>query len=162
MARDRVVGQDLDRAYSSLDDTEFQLGAEAEDEIGNEYVFLEYERLHGSLEGVEGLFGVGCDSAYDRFHATCDSNNADAVRNDPKGQFQAQLDHGQFGWAQKKGINRKAITTDGSVAQGNQIMVSTGTRGVATPVTTLQKAVGTALEANTSTTLAAGTVYLDI
>jgi len=155
----RVVGQQLDAAYT--DEGLFQLGAEAEDERGNEYVFLQYEKL-GELEGVEGLFGVGCDSEYNVFFSTCDTDDGDAIRNDPKGQFQAQLDHGELGWAQRRGYNRKAITTDGTVTQGVQIMVAGQIRGVATPLTYLQKPVGTARENNTEFTLAPGTVYLDI
>jgi len=158
MALQRVMGHELDKIYTDKD--EFQLGAECEDEQGNVYVFVEYDAL--AAVGVAGLFAVGCDSAYRRFVATCDSTHADAVRNDPKGQLQAALTDGTYGWAQKKGYNRKAIVTDGSAVQGLQLMVSAGTRGVLTALTSNNKPVGTTRLTDTGTALAIGSVYLDM
>jgi len=157
MPKQRVVGHELDKIYTDLN--EFQLGAEAEDLQGNEYVFVEYEAL--SAAATEGMLGVGLDSSYRRYVTSADSTDSEAIRNDPKGQYQAALTDGTFGWMQKKGYNRKAIPTDGTVQKDRQIMVSNATRGVATILATNNKPCGSAIENDVSTSIAAGRVYLD-
>ena len=157
MPKQRMVGQELDKIYT--DTGEFQLGAEAEDLVGNEYIFVEYKAL--SDDATEGMLAAGLDSAYRRYVVTADTTHGDAIRNDPRGQFQAALTDETFGWLQKKGYNRKAIPTDGTVQKDRQIMVSNATRGVATILSTNNKPCGTSIENDVSTSIAAGSVYLD-
>ena len=155
----KVVGQELDVAYT--DELKYALGAKSEDDQGRKFVFLKYTKL-GSLQGVAGLMAVACDSAYNDWEATCDSDNADAVPSIPYGQFQAQLDDDEMGWAQYAGWNRKAVTTDGNVVQGNELIVSSSVRGTLVTKGTHRASAGTAAAADSGTTLAAGTVFLQI
>lgn len=156
----RIVGHELDKIYDA-DDEQFNLGDVVEDGFGRKYVFVQYESLSGS-DGAAGLGCCDCDSAYDHWVVTCDSNHADAIPSIPRGQLQAALTNGKQGFSQFAGPSRKAATTDGSVAQGDELMLSSATRGVLTPKNTHRASFGTAKAADSTTTLAAGNMVLQI
>ena len=159
MPKSRVVGHDLDKIYT--DEWDFQLGAEVEDEQGRVYVFIRYQDL-SSADGEAGLMVVSCDTDYAHYDATCDSDNAEAVESVPFGQLQAALTDGDMGFAQKRGYNRLAGTTGGSVAHSDELAVSGAARGTLLTKVSHQGSVGAALEADTGTVLAAGEIYFNI
>lgn len=159
MPKSRVVGHIINKVYTDEDD--FQLGAEVEDEQGRVYVLIKYQNLSGG-DGVAGLFVVACDTNYNHFDATCDSEHANAVESIPYGQLQSAPADGEMAFAQKRGWNRLAITTDGNVAHSSEVAVSGAARGVLLPKASHQGSVGAAAVADTATALAIGSVYLNI
>jgi len=159
MPKSRVTGHVLTKRYTDLLD--FQLGAEVEDEAGNVYVFIRYQNLGGG-NGAAGLFVVACDTAYANYDATADSDHADAVESIVYGQLQAALQDAEMGFAQKRGWNVQAATTGGSVSHSDELAVSGATRGILITKASHQGSVGAAADADSGTTLAAGTVYLNI
>lgn len=158
----KVVNAELDTIYD--DGNDFALGSEYEDESGRVYVFVKYNDGDGNVAGAAGLLVVGLDSAFPEFEVTADLNSATvpALVNLPRGFLQAALTLGKFGWAQKKGRNRKAITTDGSVDQGEALVPTTGDGTVAGTASAAINDVGIALETDSGTTLAAGYAFINI
>lgn len=157
----KVVGAQLDKIYlDSVEEREFQFGAEYEDEMGRTYVYARYQDLAGGA-ATAGLYAVGCDSAYDYWDLTCDSNHADGNDADPRGQIQAALTDGTCGFFQTGGRNRLPVTTDGSVNQDDELVVSGAARGVLVTKGSHKTSVGVARASDgAGTTLAAGEVAI--
>jgi len=149
---------DLDKVYT--DQREFFLGQEVEIH-GRVYVFVRVQVMAQSeVTPSDALWAVHLDSAYDHWDVTCDSNHADALCDLPAGQLQAAPSDGEMCFAQKRGFNRKAVTTDGTAAQDEKVAVSSTTPGVLWDQSATDTlAVGTPTEADTDTELAAGKIY---
>ncbi len=163
MARIPFENVDLDKIYD--DDFTFPYGAECEDTMSREYVYVKFNAGDGAASAAAGQMLVGLDSAYDPYEVTNDPNSSTikAVLNDPKGFAQAAFTDGKCGWAQKKGYNRQTITTDGSVAQGELLMPHATTTGAVDTHDAAAKAdIGVALEDDTSTSLTAGQAFINI
>jgi len=152
----QIRDADLDKAYT--DQHKFYLGQEVEFENGV-YVFVRYNDLSGSGSS-DSLWAVQLDSAYDTFEVSCDSDHADACCNLPMGHLQAEPSDGEYCFAQKRGWNRKAVTTDGAAVQDQNVSVSDSTRGVLEDQQGTENLnVGTPAEDDDDDELAAGKVY---
>lgn len=150
----------LDAAYTRQ---EFGLGSRIKFDDGREYVFCLFNAGDGAASASAGQIAVLLDSAYSRFEVTNDVNSSTiaAINSAPVGIFLATIADGEYCWIQAKGKNKSAMTTDGDVAQGERLMVhATTTGGVDTHDDTSKPIVGVALEADSGTSLAAGTVEL--
>lgn len=160
-----IIGNaDLDKIY---DKAEFPLGGVALDGNGSRYRFLKYNEGDGAVDAVAGYLGVGLDSAYEPFEATCDydSSSIPAIANRVMGFAQAAFTDGKFGFWQTYGPNRKDITTDNAVTQGQNLMKHATTDGGTDSHTGDPAIIGTALEADgttTSTILDAGQAFINI
>jgi len=160
----------LDDIYD--DDSQYPLGAETEDETGREYVFVKFNKGVGNVTCVKGMLLYGLDSVYPAFEATPDGNSTGgspvtiAIPNRPIGLAQAVLTDGKYGWAQKTGLNRQIVYTDGSITQGMILFGTTddGTvSGHANPGNATYTIVGTALEAdNASNQIPIGQAFINI
>jgi len=167
MARIPFHDANLDKIYTNR---EFPLGAITEDEMGREYVFVKYDNDPSSdsttQDGVAGYLACGLTSSFARYVVTCDFADAAVLLNDPKGFLQAALTDGTYGWAQKTGVNRKAMLTGGGVASGEVIIALSGTDGavdgVANPAAATQTICGIALAADSGTAQAIGSVDIRI
>ncbi|MHA1949158.1 MAG: hypothetical protein ACW99G_01620 [Candidatus Thorarchaeota archaeon] len=159
----KVTGAQVGKAYKdTVDDREFELGAEYEDESGRVFAFLRYQNLSGG-NSVAGLWAVGCDTAYNYYDVTCDSNHADGNDNDPRGQCQAVLEDGECGFFQKNGKSRQVTTTDGNVNQDVPLQVSGAARGILIPATAGTAQVGVSRASDgAGTSLAAGYVAIGL
>jgi len=147
---------DLEKVYT--DQREFFLGQEVELH-GLVFIFVRVQVV-GQTTPSDSLWAVHLDSAYPHFDVTCDTDHADALCDLPIGQLQAAPSDGEMCFAQKKGWNRKAVTTDGSAAQDQKVAVSDTTPGVLWDQSgTDTLAVGTPTEDDTGTELAAGKIY---
>lgn len=147
--------------YLNIDSTvnqenaEFELGALGSDD--GEKTLFEYIKFNDgddAMAAVAGHLVVGLDAGYPDGEATNDPNSATikAITQHPKGLLQAVLTDGYFGWAQCWGRNRKAIITDGNVAQGERLMPhATTTGGVDTHSAGAVADIGVALEADGTT-----------
>lgn len=152
----RIVGAQITKAYEDrIDDQEFQLGAEYEDDMCRKYVFARYQDL-GEGDSIAGRWAVGCDTAYGYWDVTIDSDHVDANENDPRGQCMAVLSDGQCGFFQKSGRNLLVAVTDTTVTQNIQVMIAAQGRGVLTPLTVNRTPVGRSRAADTGTALAIG------
>lgn len=157
-----VTGQEIDEAYT--DTKRFRPGTKALDENGNKYIFIKYNKGDGSEAGTSGRHVCGLDTGHDRFEATADSNSSTipALINLPFGQLQPTLADEEYGFSHYYGYSRKATITNGSVAQGNRLILVSTAAGAVGPLTGNAAQVGTALETDSGTALAAGEVFLDI
>ena len=152
----QIRAYDIEKVYT--DQRKFYLGEEVEFENGV-YIFLLYNDLSGS-GCSDALWAVQLDSAYQHYEVSCDSDDADACCDLPMGQPQSEPDDGEYFFAQKKGWNRKAVTTDGTAEQDANVSVTDGARGILVDqenTNTLN--VGTPAEDDTDTELGVGTVY---
>ena len=150
----------FDAAYTRQ---EFPLGHREKMDDGREYVFCKYNAGDGAADASAGQIGVLLDSAYSRSEVTNDVNSATiaAINATPVGIFLGTISDGEYCWLQARGKNKEAMTTDGDVAQGDRLMVhATTTGGVDTHDDTSKPLVGVALEDDSGTSLAAGTVDL--
>ena len=141
----------------------FYLGQLVEDQMGNVFEFVKYNAGDGAVTGTAGHITVGLDSAYPDGEVTADVNSATiaAILQDARGILMAALTDGSYGFIQKEGRNRIAMLSDGSVAQGELLMVHATTTGcVDTHDAAAKTVVGIALEADSGTALAVGTVRL--
>ncbi len=157
-----VVGAVLNKAYTTAQDLQkFRHGQLAYDEMGNEFVFIKYYEGSGSVAGTAGLFVALADSTKESWEATADLNDTDVLNNRPVGQLQATLADGESGFAQKKGLNKIAVTTDGSVAKNSVCCLTTGDGTIQAWSTGQRATVGTAREDDSSTALAIGRLFID-
>ena len=122
----QIRAADIEKVYT--DQRKFYLGEEVEFENGV-YRFLKYRDLSGSGSS-DSLWAVQLDSAYGHFEVSCDTDHADAINDLPMGHLQAEPDDGEYCFGQKKGWNRKVVTTDGSVEEDANVSVSATVRGV--------------------------------
>jgi len=158
----QVVGAELTRAYSTLEVHKFRPGHIYFDEMGNPHIFIKYDSGSGTVAGTAGLFVCQQDSGFSRWDVTADFDDADAIRDLPVGQLRATLADNEYGFAQCKGVNRVAITTDGSIAQGSiGILTAAGDGTIRAWATGLAIPCGVALVVDISTALAIGGFYID-
>jgi len=151
----QIRAYDIEKVYT--DTRKFYLGEEVEFETGV-YIFLLYNDLSGEGSS-DALWAVQLDSAYGHFEVSCDSDHADACCDLPMGQPQSTPGDGEYFFAQKKGWNRKAVTTGGDAEQDANVSVTDLARGVLVDQEgTNTRNVGTPAEDDTGTELAAGTV----
>ena len=152
-----VVGAELTRAYTSVDQQKFRLGHVYFDEMGNPHVFVKYDSGSGTVAGTAGLFVCQQDSDFQRFDVTADLDDADAIRDLPVGQLRATLANDEYGFVQCGGLNTIAITTDGSIAQGSiGILTAAGDGTIRAWASGLAIPCGVALVVDVSTALAIG------
>lgn len=156
-----VVGAEIERAYTSGEAQKFRMGQVYYDESGCPHVFVKYDEGSGSVAGTAGLFVCQQDNGLQRWDVTCDLDDADAIVDLPVGQLRATLADGEYGFAQCKGLNKVAITTDGSVAQGNACVLTTGDGTIQAWASGQRVPCGVALAADSSTTLAIGAFFID-
>jgi hypothetical protein len=156
-----VINVDLDGIDTVR---QFALGAKHVDSQNRIFRYGKYNEGDGAVDAVAGYLGLGLDSAYPDWEITCDysSTTVPAIANSPKGFAQAAFTDGTFGWWQTKGRNRKAILTDNVITQGLLLMKHATTDGGVDAATGTVKYLGTALEADSGTALAAGTVEIDL
>lgn len=159
---DLVLGFELEEV---LRDTKlYPLGARAKDANGNLFILVLYNEGDGADAGTQGHLVCLLDTEFGPFEVTADMNSAaiPALRNRPMGQLQVTLADGERGWAQYKGYNRQDMISDGSVAQGERIMLHATTTGGCDTAAGVAAQIGTALEDDGAAALTAGQVYLDI
>ena len=157
-----VVGADLSKAYTIAQDLrKFRHGQKYFDEMGNEFIFIKYYEGDGSVAGTAGLFVALADSSKETFEATADLNDADVLVNKPAGQLQATLADEESGFAQCKGLNKIAATTDGTVAKDSPCVLTAGDGTIQAWASGQRVTLGTAREADSGTALAIGNLYID-
>jgi len=159
----KIVGAIIDKAYTESPDNDFRLGDWYEDEMGREYVYARYQELGGGGDSAAGLMAGACDTAYNYWDVSCDTNHADCNHEDPVGQCQAVLADGECGFFQRTGPNRLAATTGGSVTKGDELALTSGARGTVVTKAAHDSSVGTARETDDATPeLTAGKMALSI
>lgn len=141
----------IDELYDNTD--QYPLGAETRDSDGREFVFVKFNNGDGDVVCVKGMILYGLDSAYPDFECTPDGNSATvpAILNKPIGFAQVVFTQGKCGWAQRTGLNRQIVYTDGSITQGMILFGTTGdgtVSGHANPGSATYTIVGVALEAD--------------
>lgn len=161
-----VDNADVTRIYPSTQDL-FKPGDKTR--LGDaEFIFIKYNDGDGTVTGVAGglVYAVGtATTGQTAYEATMDvsSSTIVAIPQAPLGVLQAALTDGAYGWAQFKGLGLQDITTDGGVAVGERLMPHASTDGgFDTHSAGAVADVGVALEADSSTTLAAGKYILQI
>lgn len=160
MARTFVTGAKLTEAYDP-DTNEFNYGDRFKDD-DCEFILCLFNNGTGNENAAAGQMLAGMDSAYSHYEGTNDLDDGDAVLNRPYGQMMAAPSDAEGVWCQYKGPTRNALTTDGNVAEGNNmILVNTGV-GTVGPAAGVVTHVGVALAADSGTTLAAGSAVLNI
>jgi hypothetical protein len=159
---DLVLGFELEQVVT--DTRLYPLGARAQDANGNMFILVQYSQGDGAEAGTQGHLVCLLDTAFGPFEVTADMDSAviPALRNRPMGQLQATLADGERGWAQYKGYNRQAMVSDGSVAQGERLMLHATTAGGCDTAAGGAAEIGTALENDGAAALSAGQVYIDI
>jgi hypothetical protein len=158
----RIVGAIITKAYIESPDNDFRFGDWYEDEMGREYVYARYQNLGGGVS-VAGLMAAALDTAYNYWDVSCDTTHADCNHEDPVGQCQAELAHGECGFFQRTGPNRLAATTGGSVTKGDELVISSAARGVVITKAAHSSSIGTARETDDATPeLTAGEMALSI
>jgi len=98
-----------------------------------------------------------------QYEVTNDRSGGTSDNNKPAGLAVQAITDGDFGWIQIQGISQAAITTDGSVAADEPLIAHATTDGGADSGANTDNPnifFGYALDADTSTTLAAGLVIL--
>jgi hypothetical protein len=165
MAKIVMQNVDIDRIY---DNSHFPLGTECEDVSRNEYIFIKYNEGDNHIAGQPGYLVVGLGAGYNEYEATADlgSITIPSIRNKAYGFLQASLTHGKYGWAQIKGFNRKAITTDGSITSNGYLYVAASGSGLVSSTYDLSSnsvtAVGVARDSDSGTTLGVGMAFIGI
>jgi hypothetical protein len=161
-----VTNADLDKIYT---ERKFELGARSRDEQAREFIFVKYESDPSAdstaVVGAAGLLALGLTSSFLEYECTCDQADAACLENRPMGFLQAALADGNFGWAQYKGKNRKAITTGGGVDAAGELLFALGNGtvdGGTGPANCTYTSVGVALAVDSGTTLAVGSVDINI
>lgn len=163
-----LKNQDLTKIY---DDEQFTLG-EVVEVNQKKYRFVKYNSGAGPVDGVAGqvVYYVGTGTTgMVPFEVTMDydSNAAGTAITCPNavaGFLQAALTDGKYGFVQITGRNAIAALTDGNVAAGNRVSIGT-TDGQIIPLadaTPPLETIGTALAADSSTSLAAGNLMIKI
>ena len=144
------------------DNADFPLGAEVQ--YGDKkYQFVKYNAGDEPQVGVAGYVAIGLDSAYSPHEVTCDWNSStiNAVLERPKGILMAALTDGKYGWIQKTGLNDVAmLSPEEDIAQDEELMVHATTNGGVDKHTGDPIIIGVALENDSGTALAIGTVEL--
>jgi hypothetical protein len=156
-----VVGAEISRAYSSGEAQKFRLGQLYYDETGCPHVFVKYDQGSGAVAGTAGLFVCQQDNGFQRFVVTCDFDDADVIVNLPSGQLRATLAHNEYGFAQCKGLNKIAVTTDGTATQGGVLIPTTGDGTLALWASGQRIPAGVALVVDSGTTLAIGGMFIN-
>ncbi len=157
-----VVGADLSKVYTIAQDLrKFRHGQKYFDEAGREFIFIKYYEGSGSVAGTAGLFVALADSNKETYEATADLNDTYVLNNMPVGQLQATLADEESGFAQCRGKNRLAVTTDGSVAKNSVCCLTTGDGTIQAWATGQRQSLGIAREDDSSTALAIGNLYID-
>lgn len=147
----------------------FPLGTLGSDNGGKDvFKYGKFNDGDGATAAVPGHYCVGLDAGYPEGEYTNDPNSSTiaAILQRAGGFIQAVVSDGNFGWFQTWGRNRQVIITDGSVAQGEQLMAhATTTGGVDTHDAAAKKVIGVALEADGTTSanqLDIGQVMIEI
>lgn len=161
-----ATNADLDRIYTKR---EFELGARFKDEQAREFVFIKMNTGDGAVTNVAGYLAVALNSSYPDYEVTTDLDSATikALVNMPIGFIQAVLTNGTYGWAQYKGKNRKAMSTDGGADAGD-LMFAEGSTNVGRVATGANNAactytkVAVAMAADSGNSQAIGTAFIDI
>jgi hypothetical protein len=158
-----VVGADVTKAYTAaqLGNIAFRPGQIYFDESGNPHVFIKYDQGSGAVAGTAGLFVCQQDNTYSAWDVTADLDDADALVDLPVGQLRATLANDEYGFAQCKGLNRVAITTDGSIARNSIGVLTTGDGTIQAWATGQRIPCGTARADDSSTTLAIGAFFIN-
>lgn len=163
-----IVNADLSKIYARM---EFQLGQELEI-ADRKFQFVKYNSGAGLVDAVAGQVGymVSPDTTgHVKYETTMDySSNAAAtaitIPMAAAGFYQAALTDGTYGWVQKSGDNRIAMLTDGSVARGDMLTVSS-TDGAVIPLVSGNPdipTIATAMAADAANALPIGDAIISI
>lgn len=139
---------------------------------GKKFRFVRYNSGAGAIAAVAGQVGYyvsggTTDAIQDEVTMDYDSNAAGTaitMTEAPAGFFQAALTDGTYGFIQVSGWSEIAALTDGNVAAGNRCSIGT-TDGEIIPLadgTPPLPVVGTARNDDTTTSLAAGDLFITI
>lgn len=158
-----IDNADLDRIYT---EPKFDLGAETVID-GRTYKFVKYNDGDGNVAGTAGglVYLVGtATTSVEAWETTMDYDSATVVSilQAVAGVLQAALTNGTYGFVQTKGYGRKDVTTDGNVTAGVRLMAGAANGTVVLHDAGAKADIGVALEADSSTTLAAGKYVLQI
>ena len=156
-----VTGAILDEKYDPASNI-FKYG-DLYKEGPREYVLVLYNAGTGSEAGTEGHCIAQMDIAtgYLWFEGTADLDDPDAVLNLGLGQLQVTLADGEACWAQYKGPNRKALVTNGNVAQNSKLVLVSTAAGAIGPWASGAGDIGASRSVDAATVLAAGSAYLN-
>jgi len=137
-------------------EAQFPLGTLGSDDGGKTvFEYVKFNDGDGNTAAAAGQLVVGLDAGYPNGEVTNDNDSGTikAILQDGRGFLQAVITNLYYGWAQCWGRNRQDITTDNAVTQGQQLMAhATTTGGVDSHDDTAATVLGTALEADGTTT----------
>jgi len=162
------MSRELAGAIFTKIDTEaqFPLGSVAVDASGRKYRYVRWFNGSSGMTAVAGFMAYGVDTADGVWDCASDGDSTvpKVLLGRPMGQLQAVMTDGTYGWVQFYGINKQAFLTTNAVAQ-DEILIGTTNEGEVDGVAGLANvtagAIGTALEDDSGTALAAGSAFLD-
>lgn len=158
---------ELKRIYN---DPEFPLGA-IHEEGGDAFQFVKYHSGDGPVDATPGYLAYLCGPSGTEqppaYTVTGDhdaTTKVDTLYSLATGIFMSALTNGKYGWIQKRGLNRIAMLSDGSIGYGYPVCPISTTLGAirdgSDPDTEIAHC-GKALLSDDGTVCAIGTIKLE-